>query len=184
MCSLPFPLTGAHIHEAPAGIAGPIIVDFSGQLNGTGLADLNLADVLANPTNHYVNLHNADFPAGAIRGQLGAPIPVPSALGLVVLMDIRGDFGPLFALSPGNWLLLVLSAIIGIAVSHVLLYRALAGLGALVTSGAGLVQPFLTWLGAALLLGEQISSLQFAGGLIIVAGAFLLILAESRVSGE
>jgi len=83
--NIDFPLTGAHIHEAPAGVAGPIVVDFSEQLTGANLMDTDLANVLATPTNYYVNVHNDPFPAGAIRGQLGAPIPVPSALGLVAL---------------------------------------------------------------------------------------------------
>lgn len=72
-----FPLTGAHIHTGPAGVAGPIIVDFMEMLSGSGLSDPDLADVLANPPGHYVNLHNADFPAGAIRGQLAT---VPTAV--------------------------------------------------------------------------------------------------------
>jgi hypothetical protein len=79
------PLTGAHIHRAPVGVAGPIVVDFSSQLSGTGLTDRDLADVLANPTGFYVNVHTLPFPAGAIRGQLDLPIPAPSALGLVAL---------------------------------------------------------------------------------------------------
>lgn len=83
--NIDFPLTGAHIHEAPAGVEGPIVVDFSSQLTGTGLMDADLAAVLANPTGYYVNVHNEFFRAGAIRGQLGAPIPVPSALGLAVV---------------------------------------------------------------------------------------------------
>ena len=28
------------------------------------------ADILANPAGFYVNLHTADFPGGAVRGQL------------------------------------------------------------------------------------------------------------------
>ena len=79
------PITGAHIHQAPFGEAGPIVVDFDSQLSGTGLADPDLAAVLASPSSYYVNVHNAPYPAGAIRGQLGCPIPVPSALGLVVM---------------------------------------------------------------------------------------------------
>lgn len=74
------PPMGAHIHNAAAGANGNILVDFSSQLSGTGLMDLDLQSVLANPTNFYVNIHNIDFPSGAIRGQLGSPVPAPSAL--------------------------------------------------------------------------------------------------------
>lgn len=84
--NISLPATGAHIHNAPAGSNGPIVVDFNAQFNGTGLADLDLNNVVANPANFYVNIHNADFPGGAIRGQL----PAPGALGLLALGALVG----------------------------------------------------------------------------------------------
>lgn len=80
--NITLPPTGAHIHNAPAGVNGGVVVDFSSQLSGSGLFDIDLANVLANPVNFYVNIHNSNFPGGAIRGQLGAPIPVPAAVWL------------------------------------------------------------------------------------------------------
>lgn len=73
------PLSGAHIHQGNAGASGPVVVNFNSQLSGSGLVDADLANVLANPTGFYVNLHNASFPGGAIRGQLAAPVPLPAA---------------------------------------------------------------------------------------------------------
>lgn len=73
--------TAAHIHEGPPGVAGPVVVDFvpliatspPGQINGCVAADPALAaDIAANPSDFYVNVHNVAFPAGAIRGQLKA----------------------------------------------------------------------------------------------------------------
>ena len=82
--SIDLPLIGAHIHNASAGINGPIGVNFSGQLTGSGLLDADLANGLASPTDWYVNLHNAAFPGGAIRGQLAATaVPEPATLLLV-----------------------------------------------------------------------------------------------------
>lgn len=80
--NIALPLTGAHIHQGSVGIAGGVVVNFNSQLSGSGLIDADLANVLANPSGFYVNLHNASFPGGAIRGQLGAPVPLPAAVWL------------------------------------------------------------------------------------------------------
>ena len=71
------PATAAHIHRAPEGVRGGIVVGLSAP-DQTGIAtgckagieiDL-LQDLLRTPEAFYVNVHTHDFPAGAIRGQL------------------------------------------------------------------------------------------------------------------
>jgi CHRD domain/PEP-CTERM motif len=78
-----------HIHSGAAGVNGPVVVDFSGQLSGSGLADPDLASVLANPTGFYVNVHTNTFPNGAIRGQV--PEPTTALLLAMGLVGLAGS---------------------------------------------------------------------------------------------
>jgi hypothetical protein len=72
------PATGAHIHRAPAGSPGPVVIpltapDASGSSSGcVEVADeALLLDILVNPSSYYVNVHTVPlYAAGAVRGQL------------------------------------------------------------------------------------------------------------------
>jgi hypothetical protein len=70
-----------HIHVAPAGSPGPIVVTlFTGSFAGTDAVSGCVEDVDADlikairhdPAGYYVNVHSRpNFPGGAVRGQLG-----------------------------------------------------------------------------------------------------------------
>lgn len=67
--------TYAHIHMAPAGKSGNIVVPLS-----TGSKFLTkgcvpasatvISAIAANPHNYYVNIHSQQYPSGAVRAQL------------------------------------------------------------------------------------------------------------------
>lgn len=69
------PATAAHIHRGARGTAGPPVVTLDAPVDGFSKDCLSVekavaASIIANPSDFYVNIHNSDYPAGAIRGQL------------------------------------------------------------------------------------------------------------------
>ncbi len=67
--------TGAHIHRAPVGQAGSIVVHLSAVANGTatGVVEVKpelIKEIRKNPEAFYVNVHSVEFRPGAVRGQL------------------------------------------------------------------------------------------------------------------
>lgn len=70
------PATAAHIHEAPAGSTGPVVVGLQPPTSGMSSGCLSITRELAlelirSPEDYYINVHNPAYPAGAVRGQLG-----------------------------------------------------------------------------------------------------------------
>ena len=68
-------LTAAHIHVAPAGSPGPVVIPMppSSPTGGSGCVTANrdlIVAILTDPSAYYFNVHNADFQPGALRGQL------------------------------------------------------------------------------------------------------------------
>lgn len=71
--------TAAHVHDAPAGSNGPIILPFTGGAGTTSgtwflsgvLTPSQLTDLSAGLL--YVNIHSENFPNGEIRAQLILP---------------------------------------------------------------------------------------------------------------
>ena len=81
------PATAAHIHEGQPGENGPVVANLAAPADGNAADCLTegevgpgttpkfptgetVAAILADPGNYYVNVHNAEYPGGAIRAQL------------------------------------------------------------------------------------------------------------------
>lgn len=81
------PGMAAHIHKGDAGANGGVVVNLARPFDGDAADCLTegeilpngaaafptgekVADILADPSGYYVNVHNPEYPGGAIRGQL------------------------------------------------------------------------------------------------------------------
>lgn len=68
--------TAAHIHEGAVGVEGGVVATLRTPMLGRKTdtcmnIDPTLARrIMANPASFYVNVHNAPYPNGAVRGQL------------------------------------------------------------------------------------------------------------------
>lgn len=81
--------TAAHIHVAPAGSPGPVVIPLSGA-TGVTSGSFQVVDAAVTPTQvtdlrsgtWYVNVHSTTYPGGEIRGQFTAvpesPTPPPA----------------------------------------------------------------------------------------------------------
>ena len=65
--------TAAHIHKGGRATSGPVVVPLGGAYKAKGCINAKASDaaaIRARPRNYYVNVHNATYPNGAVRGQL------------------------------------------------------------------------------------------------------------------
>jgi hypothetical protein len=68
--------SAAHIHAGAAGADGDVKVTLKAPAGGMSKGCVSvdkalLKEFAENPGNFYINVHNKEFPKGAIRGQLG-----------------------------------------------------------------------------------------------------------------
>lgn len=119
-----------------------------------------------------------------------AAISQYTALTQVALMLAFGDRlgAGAMDLQTRQFLLLLLSAVIGIAAGHVLYYMAIARLGVAVSTGVIQLQPFTVAALSIPLFGEELTPGQWAAGGVAVGGAMAMLWVQhelrKRVAAE
>jgi drug/metabolite transporter (DMT)-like permease len=113
-----------------------------------------------------------------------AVISLYTAVVLAFLMAFLGRDGGLAVMTipRGEFLVLLLSGIIGIGIGHVLYYMSIARLGVAASSGVIQLQPFAVAVASAFLFHEALSAAQWASGALAVVGALLMLGVQARLS--
>ncbi|HET7513545.1 MAG TPA: CHRD domain-containing protein [Gaiella sp.] len=87
-----------HIHKGDTGAAGPVVVPLrtpnaAGTSSGCApVARTLVSAILGDPGSYYLNVHTAEFAAGAVRGQLAGTST--ASFGWVVALDLKGTSEP------------------------------------------------------------------------------------------
>ena len=110
-----------------------------------------------------------------------AVICIYTVLGLGLLELIFGEFAESLHMGVRQWLYLIISGIIPIAISHVLYYMAIKRIGATIPSLVLLASPFTVLAGSYIVFGETLSALQVVFGLVLIAGSALAIWAQEHL---
>jgi drug/metabolite transporter (DMT)-like permease len=116
-------------------------------------------------------------------------ICIYTVVGLGVVALAFGDIRACSNLSVGPWSIIVVSAVLSIALAHVLYYTAIKRIGATIPALVILAQPFPVLAISYFAFGESLNVLQLAFGVILLIGAGLAIWSQrdlntSRISGS
>ncbi len=100
-----------------------------------------------------------------------------TSVGLVAMAPL-GRPSALLHLPAMPWVILLVSAVIGISLAHGMYYAAVQRIGAAISTLMLSVTPFVSICGAALFLGERFTLAQWIGGCILVLGAAVAMRAQ------
>ncbi len=106
------PVLADHIHNAPAGSNGGVVVSLQGLLNGCVAANQQIIDdIHQDPEDFYLNVHTAVNPGGEIRGQLEPFVAVGGSTSFLTdsagsnssIALLAGGVAAVVAIVAGGW---------------------------------------------------------------------------------
>jgi len=105
-----------------------------------------------------------------------------TALGLIPIMLFlgRNAGADVWSITKLQFAMLVTSAMVGIAWTHVLYYAAMARLGVSIAAGVILLQPFLTSIASYYLFEEKLTIAQWLSGILAMGGAALMVSTQKK----
>jgi len=110
-----------------------------------------------------------------------AVICIYTVLGLGVVAAIFGDVPACMDIGVRPWIVVVISAVLSIALAHVLYYTAIKRIGATIPALVILAQPFPVLAISYFAFGESFNAFQLVFGVILLIGAALAIWAQEHL---
>lgn len=110
-----------------------------------------------------------------------------TAVAMIALMIWLGrarGLMPLLHMTGVEFVLLFISALVGIALGHVFYYASIARLGVAVAAGVTLLAPFVTAIASIVLYRERLTAGQWMGGVVSMVGAVMILVAQRRMAPQ
>ena len=165
-----------------AGVVGVIVSGEQFQLAGTGIGVVTVlcASMIWAV---YTVLVKKSFKD--IDSRVGfAVVSIYTSIGLTVLMFIMGEPSQCLHVPARVWVVVAVSGILAISLSHVMYYITIKRIGATVPALSLLASPFLVFAISRVLFKEQLTSGQWLWGVVLLAGSVLAIFAQGRIRRE
>jgi drug/metabolite transporter (DMT)-like permease len=109
---------------------------------------------------------------------------VNTAAVLIVLGLLKGEPGLLLELPAKPIIIMILSALVGIALSHLTYCFALNTIGVIVATNITMLTPIYTLTLSKIFFGEEISAAKVIFGLILIGGVALITLVRQKTAKE
>jgi len=96
------------------------------------------------------------------------------SVGTITAMFVSGqhDFSRLQSF---DWVLMIVSSLLGVGVGHILMYTAVMRLGPSIAGSVQTVSPFVTAALAMAFLGENMKAMEWLSGIVMFSGAIVLV---------
>ena len=111
-------------------------------------------------------------------------ISIYTVAGLAVAALLFGDVRRCATLGPRQWMVVIVSAVLCIALAHVFYYAAIKRIGATIPSLIILAQPFAVFAISHFAFGESMNLAQLLSGIILLIGAALSIWAQTLLPAD
>ncbi len=113
-----------------------------------------------------------------------AVVSLYTTVALAIAAVLFGRPADCLAMPPAGWILIVVSGVVSIALSHSFYYAAIKRIGASIPSLVTLAQPFGVFVVSSIIFAERLTIIQWIFGIILIAGASVAVWAQEHLKKD